>query len=82
MRFFITMGGSIGFLLALASSLHAGNALTFALRDAGIGCVLSALLFRGAHYAFFTSLQTHVRERGAAIQAAATEAAAATNPPS
>jgi hypothetical protein len=73
MKFFITMGGCIGFVLTLASSLHAGHAPAFALRDAGIGCLAAALLFRGAHWAFFTSLQSHVRERAAAMQQSATE---------
>jgi hypothetical protein len=73
MRFFITMGGCTGFVLVLASSLHAGNAPAFALRDAGIGCVVAALLFRGAHRAFFASLQSHLRERAAALQQAASE---------
>lgn len=82
MRFFITMGGSVGFVLALASSLHAGNAPAFALRDAGIGCVVSALIFRAAHLAFFTSLQTHVRERAAAMQQSSPEANTPTSQPS
>ena len=78
MRFFITMGGCIGFALTLASSLHAGNAPAFALRDAGIGCLAAAFLFRAAHWAFFTSLQSHVRERAAAMQQAAAETAGPT----
>lgn len=73
MKFFITMGGCTGFVLALASSLHAGNAPAFALRDAGIGCVVAALLFRGGHWAFFTSLQSHLRERAAAMAQSAGE---------
>lgn len=73
MRFFITMGGCTGFVLVLASSLHAGNAPAFALRDAGIGCLAGAFLFRTAHWAFFSSLQSHLRERAAAMQQAANE---------
>lgn len=71
MRFFITIGGAIGFALALASSLHAGNAPVFALRSAAIGCIGGALLFRAAHRAFLSSLHSHLRDRAAAIQAAA-----------
>jgi hypothetical protein len=73
MRFFITMGGCTGFVLVLASSLHAGNLPAFALRDAGIGCLAAAFLFRGAHWAFFTSLESHLRERAAAMQQSASE---------
>lgn len=73
MKFFITMGGCAGFVLVLASSLHASNSPAFALRDAGIGCVAAALLFRAAHWAFFTSLQSHVRERAEAMQRSAAD---------
>jgi hypothetical protein len=73
MKFFLTMGGCCGFVLTLGSSLHAGHAPAFALRDAGVGCLFAALLFRGAHWAFFTSLQSHVRERAAAMQETASE---------
>lgn len=75
MRFFITMGGCVGFVLSLASSLHAGNDPAFALRDAGIGCVVGAFIFRAAHWAFFSSLQSHLRERAAAMQQGAAETA-------
>lgn len=71
MRFFITIGGCAGFALTFASSLHAGNAPAFALRDGGIGCLAGAVLLRLAHWAFFTSLHSHLRERAAAIEAAA-----------
>ncbi len=75
MKFFITMGGCLGFVLTLASSLHAGNAPASALSDAGFGCIAAAILFRAAHSAFFSSLQSHVRERAAAMQQAAAETA-------
>ena len=71
MRFFITIGGCAGFALAFASSLHAGNAPAFALRDGGIGCLAGAFLLRAAHWAFFISLHGHLRERAAAMEAAA-----------
>jgi len=71
MRFFITMGGSAGFVLTLASGLHAGHVPAFALRDAGLGCVAGALLFRLAHRAFFSCLYSHLRERAAALEASA-----------
>ena len=81
MRFFITIGGCAGFALTFASSLHAGNAPAFALRDGGIGCLAGAVLLRLAHWAFFTSLHSHLRERAAALAAAATAATSAAHGP-
>ena len=70
MRFFITIGGASGFALALASSLHAGNAPAYALRDSAIGCLFGAFLFRFAHHAFHSSLLTHLDERAEAFKQA------------
>ncbi len=68
MRFFITIGGCSGFALAFVSSLHAGNAAADALRDAAIGCLVGAALFRAAHWAFLSSIHSHLRERAAAVK--------------
>lgn len=68
MRFFITIGGATGFALALASSLHAGNAPAFALRDGAVGCIVGAFLFRIVHRAFLTSLLTYLDERAGAVK--------------
>jgi hypothetical protein len=76
MRFFITIGGGCGFALALASSIHAGNAPTEALRAAAIGCLAGALIFRAAHRVFFKSVLTLLHERAAAVQQAAAEQSA------
>ncbi len=70
MRFFITIGGSIGFTLALASSLHAGNAPAFALHDGAIGCLFAAFLFQFAHRAYHSSLMTFLDQRAEAIKQA------------
>jgi hypothetical protein len=81
MRFFITIGGSLGFALTLFSSLHAGNAPAFALRDGAIGCIVGAVLLRGAHWAFIKSIQSFVVERAATLrEQAAARLASAANP--
>lgn len=68
MRFFITIGGATGFALALASSLHAGHAPAYALRDGAVGCIVGALLFRIVHRAFLTSLLTYLDARAEALK--------------
>ena len=50
MKFFLSLGGSIGFLGAFFSSLHAGSGIGFALRDGAVGCFVGALLMRGFHH--------------------------------
>ena len=70
MRFFITIGGSSGFALALASSFHAGNPPAFALHDGAIGCLVGALLFRYGHRAFHSSLLTYLDQRAEAVKLA------------
>ena len=68
MRFFIIVGGSIGFLLALASSFHAGNAPAFALHDGAIGCLFGAFLFQLGHRAYHSSLMVFLDQRAEAIK--------------
>lgn len=80
MKFFTLLGGFTGFSLALAAGLHAGNAPAFALRDAGIGCLVGALLLRGLHAVMMRSIRSHLAERIAA--AAATRESAAMAPSS
>ena len=70
MRFFITIGGSSGFALALASSFHAGNAPAFAIHDGAIGCIVGAFLFQFAHRAYHSSLMTYLDERAEAFKQA------------
>jgi hypothetical protein len=60
MKFFLLIGGLCGLILTLAASLHAGNALSYALRDASIGCCVGALIFRGLHFVVLGSIRDHV----------------------
>ena len=60
MKFFLLIGGLCGLVLTLVASLHAGNALSYALRDASIGCCVGALIFRGLHFVVLGSIRDHV----------------------
>ncbi len=60
MKFFLLIGGLCGFVLTVAASLHAGNALSYALRDASIGCCVGAMIFRGLHFVVLGSIRDHV----------------------
>jgi hypothetical protein len=63
MKFFLSLGGSIGFLGAFFSSLHAGNQLGFALRDGAVGCLLGSLLLRGFHWVMIFCLKSLGEEK-------------------
>jgi hypothetical protein len=63
MKFFLSLGGSIGFLAAFFSALHAGSEIGFALRDGAIGCLAGAFLMRGFHYVMIFCLRSLVREQ-------------------
>ena len=69
MKYFLLLGGFCGFVLAFIASWHAGNAPGFALRDAAIGCLVGAFLWRGLHAVLMKSLRSHL-----AAQAALNEA--------
>lgn len=49
MKYFQLIGGLCGFILALASSISAGNEIAIAVRDGAIGCLCGALMLRGFH---------------------------------
>ena len=71
MKFFLLIGGFLGFTTAFASSCNAGNSPADALRDASIGCMAGALLFRGLHVVFMTTLRSHVAAQIARSRAVA-----------
>lgn len=79
MKFFLLLGGFLGFVLALLASWHAGNSPASALRDGSIGCLTGALLLRGLHVVFFTTVRNHVITeivRARAVAAAPADAGA------
>lgn len=69
MKFFLLIGGLSGFVLSFAASLHAGNAPAFALRDAAMGCLGGAVIFRVLHFVVLGSIRSHIT--GLAAKAAA-----------
>ncbi len=66
MKFFLSLGGSVGFLAAFFSALHAGSEIGFALRDGAIGCLAGAFLMRGFHYVMILCIKSLVQEQAGA----------------
>ena len=77
MKFFLSLGGSIGFLAAFFSALHGGSGVGYALRAGAIGCLAGALLLRGFHYVVILCIKSLVQE-----QAYAEAGAGPSKPPS
>lgn len=73
MRFIFLLGGTLGFLLAAATSWQADHAVDRILLDGALGCLAGALLFRW----LWTVLLRGLRETLLTRQEAATAAAAA-----
>lgn len=63
MKFFLALGGSIGFLGTFFSSLHAGSEIGFALRDGAVGCLLGALLMRGFRHVVVFCIKSLAEEK-------------------
>ena len=63
MKYFLLLGGFAGFALVLGASFYAGNRPALALRDAAVGCLVGAALFRVLHAAFLAGLRARVVER-------------------
>ena len=79
MKFFLLSGGFLGFVLSYGASWNGGNAPAAVLRDAVIGCLAGALLFRGLHLVLMMTLRSHAAAqlaRQRALGAAAANAPA------
>jgi len=63
MKYFQLIGGFCGFVLGLFGSLSAGNEVAIALRDAAVGCLCGALLFRGFHAVLAWTVRDFAMER-------------------
>ena len=63
-RFFLSLGGLLGFTIAFASGLLAHNEIGVVLRDASIGCLFGALLMRGFLAVLHHSLREMEAEKG------------------
>lgn len=68
-RFFLTLGGFIGFTVAFLGSAQSGADATVLLRDAAIGCLVGALLFKGLHALLVASFHAAEAERRKATAA-------------
>jgi hypothetical protein len=63
MKFFLLLGGFLGFVLSYTASWNAGNSPAQVLRDGVIGCLTGATLFRGLHVMLMITLRSHVTQR-------------------
>jgi hypothetical protein len=77
MKYFMLVGGFVGFFLTFTAGLLAGNHIDGTLVDAGIGCLVGAGLMRGFRHLYIRSLRAVVLDR--ARLSAAAEAATAEN---
>ena len=66
MKYFLLLGGFIGFVLGFAASLLAGNQPADALITGAAGCVAGALLLRVLHFVLMVCLRTHIETIAAA----------------
>ena len=76
MKFIFLAGGFAGFFLTMLTGFIAGRAPDLVLRDAAIGCLAGALLFRWFWSVFVQALTEAVVARRAATEAAAAAAEA------
>ena len=75
MKYFLLIGGFSGFLIVFASGVGAGKDLSTVLCNATVGCLLSALLFRGFRH-LLAYLLRQVEAQQAATEVPAGGAAA------
>ena len=66
MKYFLLLGGFIGFVIGFAASLVAGNQPSDALITGAAGCVAGALLLRLLHFVLMVCLHTHIEALAAA----------------
>lgn len=81
MKFIFLSGGFIGFALAAVAGLGAGRDAALVLRDAAIGCLVVALLFRWFWSAVVKALSETVERRRKEAQAAEAKPAAPASAP-
>lgn len=63
MRYFLLLGGFLGFAVVLVASFYAGNRPAVALRDAGIACLIGGFLFRMLHAAYIAGIKGCIADR-------------------
>ena len=62
-KFFIALGGFLGFTLTFASGILAGGHASDVLRDATIGCLICGLLVKMLMSVIHSNLQTAMQQR-------------------
>ena len=70
MKFMFLAGGFAGFILAGAAGLSADRAMDLVLRDAALGCLAGALLFRWFWSVLVRAMTETITARRAAANAA------------
>jgi len=60
MKFFLLIGGFLGFVLAFLASWNAGNTPASSVVVAAIGCLVGSIIFRALHAVFFLTVRNHV----------------------
>ncbi len=60
MKFFLLIGGFLGFVLSFLASWRAGNAPASCVTAATVGCLVGAVLFRALHAVFFLTVRNHI----------------------
>jgi hypothetical protein len=63
MKYFLLVGGFIGFVVAFVSGWNAGNSPAVVLRDATVACFVGGMLFRLLHAAFISGLKAKLLDR-------------------
>ncbi len=63
MKYFLLVGGFVGFVLAFVSGWNAGNSPAVVLRDATVACFVGGMLFRLLHAAFISGLRAKLHDR-------------------
>jgi hypothetical protein len=63
MKYFLLIGGFLGFVVVLVSGVYAGNSLVVVLRDACVASIVGGLLFRILHAAFVSGIRSRILER-------------------
>ncbi len=63
-KFYLSIGGFLGFSIALASGLLAGNEVVIVLRDSSIGCLIGAVLLRRFLSVIQSSISSAKLEKG------------------
>jgi len=76
MKYFLLLGGFVGFVIAFSANLSAGNPASSGLMRGAAGCLIGALLLRGLHFIFMICVRGHIEILAAEAKKEADAAAA------